>query len=260
MRAARGIRGVRAARGLVAGGLATALLGLAATACSGSDPAAAPEQVVSESAVPTASLSATASPSPSSPAPSASESSASPTPTPTESATASATPKPTPSTRKPTPTPTPTPTRTASPSPTKPPVPTHLSMSVRTAGGGLNLVRGGAAQEFTVTLANGNTRAYTRLKPTFQIEYLQGIVLQRWDPATGTWKNVDLRVATDAYPPSLHQGGSPLAPDATRTIRYRMRALAEGGAGSDSLMIDLIDTVAGERVAYQHLPHTTRKP
>ncbi|MCH0542372.1 hypothetical protein I3F58_23025 [Streptomyces sp. MUM 203J] len=258
----RGMRGVRRTRGLVAGGLATALLGLAATACNGTDSGAAPEQVVSEAAAPTASVSATAAQSPSSPVPSASGASvsASPSPTPTEAAPPSATAKPTPKPVHDSPKPTPAETRTASPAPTKPPVPTRLSMAVRTAGGGLDLVRGGAAQEFTVTLTNGNTRAYTHLKPTFQIEYLQGIVLQRWDPATGTWKNVDLRVATDAYPPALHQGGSALALNAARTIRYRMRALAGGGAGSDSLMIYLIDTAADKQVAYHYLPHTTRQP
>ncbi len=91
-------------------------------------------------------------------------------------------------------------------------------MAVRTAGGRIDLARGGAPQEFTVTLDNGNTRAYTQLKLAFQMEMLidgrsaeqapqDGFLLQRWDPAAGMWRDEPLRIANDTMPPHLHSGG-----------------------------------------------------
>ncbi|WP_236244181.1 hypothetical protein [Streptomyces sp. CC210A] len=144
-------------------------------------------------------------------------------------------------------------------------------MGVRTSGGRIDLARGGAPQEFTVTLDNGNTRAYPQLKLVFQMEMLidggsadqapqDGFLLQRWDPASGVWRNEPLRIANDTVPPHLHGGGTPLARDAVRTVRYRLTALDQGPTGSTPLMVTLIDTAADTRVAYHYLPHTTRRP
>ncbi|WP_217650032.1 hypothetical protein, partial [Streptomyces sp. CC77] len=164
-----------------------------------------------------------------------------------------------------------TPARSATPPRTAPPAPTYLSMGVRTSGGRIDLARGGAPQEFTVTLDNGNTRAYPQLKLVFQMEMLidgrsadqapqDGFLLQRWDPASGVWRNEPLRIANDTVPPHLHGGGTPLARDAVRTVRYRLTALDQGPTGSTPLMVTLIDTAADTRVAYHYLPHTTRRP
>lgn len=111
------------------------------------------------------------------------------------------------------------PARSATPPRTAPPAPTYLSMGVRTSGGRIDLARGGAPQEFTVTLDNGDTRAYPQLKLVFQMEMLidgrsadqapqDGFLLQRWDPASGVWRNEPLRIANDTVPPHLHGGGT----------------------------------------------------
>ncbi|MGP3637635.1 hypothetical protein ACTU45_30575 [Streptomyces sp. 24-1644] len=151
-------------------------------------------------------------------------------------------------------------------------------MTVATRGGRLDLVRGGAAQEFTVTLRNGNTQAYGHLGLAFQMEILidgtpanerppsDGFVLERWDAGAGVWRTAELRIANDALPHQLHQGGAPLARDAVRTERYRLRAGSAGPVGSTPLMVALTDTdaagsaSAGEaRPASFSLPHTTRR-
>ncbi|MCY0931849.1 hypothetical protein OTB20_37870 [Streptomyces sp. H27-H1] len=190
----------------------------------------------SASASPEASVSAEAPPSPSPPA-------AAPT-----AATASATPP---------------------PAPAPPPAPTRLKASVDTRGGGLALVRGGAAQEFTVTLRNGNSAAYGHLLAAFQMEFLigepgekqgrgPGFALERFDAASGTWKAAALRIANDRKPESMYTGGAPLAREAVRVERYRLRATAGGPTGSTPLMVYVIDTDADRSAAtYQYLPHTT---
>ncbi|MEU7033080.1 hypothetical protein ABZ958_05265 [Streptomyces sp. NPDC046237] len=211
----------------------------------------------------------------SAPDPSASSVPAAPAPPATVSASASASPSVGASS---------TATRTASPSATaspttattpsrrspKPPVPTHLGLSVSAKGGALRLVRGGAAQEFTVTLRNGNTHAYRHLLLAFQMELLFGepgdtaatgpdFVLERRDPVTGVWRQVALRMANDAmYYPGL-KGGTPLARDAVRTERYRLSAPAAGPTGSTPVMVELIDTDTDARVAYHYLPMTAAR-
>ncbi|MEV0411147.1 hypothetical protein AB0I68_10165 [Streptomyces sp. NPDC050448] len=185
----------------------------------------------------------------------------------------------------PTPASTPASTPTSSAAPAKTPaaaaVPapaTRLSLTAAAAGGGLNLVRGGPAQEFTVTVRGGNSQAYRHLLVAFQMEPLTGepgdlpgpaapFVLERRDPATGAWRAVDLRLATDAQPAHLYEGGAALARDAVRTERYRLRATVTGPSGSSPLMIYAIDTDAAEgtppgfgRPGYFSLPHTTRRP
>lgn len=200
-----------------------------------------------------------------SPTPSVSPSPASPSPTVTRpSATGS--PSVRPATRP-----------VTTPEPTAP-KPTFLRMTVAAGAGRLDLVRGGAAEEFTVTLHNGNTRAYGHLRLAFQMEILvdgtpanerppsDGFVLERWDAATGAWRGAELRIANDALPPEFHEGGVPLARDTVRTERYRLRAGSAGPVGSTPLMIALIDTdapagaSAGEaRPASFALPHTTRR-
>ncbi|MFD9500456.1 hypothetical protein [Streptomyces sp. NPDC060035] len=157
-------------------------------------------------------------------------------------------------------------------------VPTFLSMAVATTGGRIGLVRGGNAQELTLTLRNGNSRAYDHLRLVFQMEILvdgtpgaerppqDGFTLERWDGATGTWRREELRIANDALPYSSYAGGFRLARDAERTERYRLRALDAGPTGSTPLMVNLIDTGAPEgaplhrvRPASFIVPHTTRR-
>ncbi|MFJ3204338.1 hypothetical protein [Streptomyces sp. NPDC086989] len=154
---------------------------------------------------------------------------------------------------------------------------TRLSLTASTAGGGLNLVRGGPAREFTVTVHNGNSRDYGHLLIAFQMEPLPGepgdlpgpatpFVLEHLDPATGAWRSVDLRMATDVMPAGLYGGGAALARDAVRTERYRLRATATGPTGSSPLMVYAIDTDAADgapadsaRPGYGSLPCTTRR-
>ncbi|MFB8775464.1 hypothetical protein [Streptomyces broussonetiae] len=191
----------------------------------------------------------------------------------------SATSTPTPPTPEPTRTPTPTPTRTPTPTkatptpapPSPPPAPTTLSMYASTAGGRMVLKRGGEAQEFTVSVRNGNTRAYPHLRVALQMEMLfgegpaaeaNGLVLERHDPATGTWRPAtDLRVANDVFPHYLYPDGTPLALDAARTDRYRLRALPEGPVGSTPLLIRLVDTSVPETAPdAQAVPRRTSLP
>ncbi|MFJ5807606.1 hypothetical protein [Streptomyces sp. NPDC093093] len=174
------------------------------------------------------------------------------------------------------PSPMPAPTRTAAPP--RPAPATPLSMDVATRGGRLDLVRGGPPQEFTVTLRGGNTQAYRHLLLTFQMESLvpepgdtpgpaRAFVLEHRDPATGTWRPAELRVANDFKPYALLSGGAPLARDAVRTEHYRLRATATGPTGSSPVVVDAIDTDAPsgtsrdrERPGHFSLPHTTRRP
>lgn len=151
-------------------------------------------------------------------------------------------------------------------------------MAVATPGGRIGLVRGGGAQELTFTVRNGNSRAYGHLRLVFQMEILvdgtpaaerppqDGFTLERWDRATGTWRREELRIANDVLPYSSYAGGFPLARDAVRTERYRLRALDAGPTGSTPLMVNLIDTGAPEgaplhrvRPASFSVPHTTRR-
>lgn len=229
---------------------ATALL-LAATlgACGGK---AAPARAVPDpSAIPTAS--------------------ASPAPAVTPSASVSPAASPTPSATTATPAP-----ATSAPAPAPAP-PTHLSMSVTTRGGSLDLVRGGPAQEFTVILRGGNSEAYRHLLLTFQMEAFgpepgdtpgpaASVVLEHQDPATGLWDPAELRIANDFKPYSLYEGGSPLERGGVRTERYRLRATATGPTGSSPLMVRAVDTDAPEgtpeereRPGYSSLPHSTRR-
>ncbi|MFF0214362.1 hypothetical protein [Streptomyces vinaceus] len=229
-----------------------AALVAALTACSGHPdrPAAAAR---SASAPPSAS----ASPSATAPA-TATPSGPAPTPTPATASASSAAPARTPA---------------AAPAPA-----TRLALTAAAAtGGGLKLVRGGPAQEFTVTVHNGNSQAYGHLLVAFQMEPLTGepgdlpgpatpFVLERRDPATGAWRAADLRIAADAKPAHLHTGGTALARDAVRTERYRLRATATGPTGSSPLMVYAIDTDAAEgtRADFEHpghvsLPLTTRR-
>ncbi|MFD6230893.1 hypothetical protein ACFWFZ_29130 [Streptomyces sp. NPDC060232] len=153
---------------------------------------------------------------------------------------------------------------------THPPAPTRLTVGVDTRGGRLALVRGGAAQEFTVTLRNGNSADYRHLLVALQMEILvgepgdepgsgPGFLLERFDQASGTWRPGELRVANDAKPLSLFTGGGPLAPGAVRTERYRLRATAGGPTGSSPVVVSFIDTDADrEAAAHVLLGHSTR--
>lgn len=168
----------------------------------------------------------------------------------------------------PSPSPTPAPATTRATTP--PPAPTRLTVAAQTRGGRLALVRGGAAQEFTVSLRNGNTVEYRHLLITFQMESLvgepgdqpgsgPGFLLERLDASSGAWRPAELRIANDAKPPSLFTGGSPLARDAVRVERYRIRATPGGPTGSSPVVVSFIDTDA-DREAAPHviLGHSTR--
>ncbi|MCX5174789.1 hypothetical protein [Streptomyces virginiae] len=162
--------------------------------------------------------------------------------------------------------PTPTVTRAVTP----PPAPTRLTVAVDTRGGRLALVRGGAPQEFTVTLRNGNSTAYRHVLVAFQMEMLvgepgaragsgPGFLLERFDPASGSWRPADFRIANDTEPLSLFSGGSPLAREAVRTERYRLSATAGGPTGSSPVVVSFIDTdAASEVAAHVVLGHSTR--
>ncbi|KOG45831.1 hypothetical protein ADK75_29905 [Streptomyces virginiae] len=162
----------------------------------------------------------------------------------------------------------------SSPAPTRaltpPPARTRLTVAVDTRGGRLALVRGGAPQEFTVTLRNGNTAEYRHLLVALQMEMLvgepgnpqgsgPGFLLERLDPTgSGGWRPADFRIANDAKPPSLFSGGSALARDAVRVERYRLRATAGGPTGSSPVVVSFIDTDADREVAaHVVLGHTT---
>ncbi|MER6450057.1 hypothetical protein [Streptomyces venezuelae] len=164
------------------------------------------------------------------------------------------------------PTPPPAVTRPVPP----PPAQTRLTATVDTRDGRLALVRGGAPQEFTVTLRNGNSAEYRHVLVAFQMEMLvgeggagagsgPGFLLERFDGASGGWRPADFRIANDAKPPALFSGGSPLAREAVRTERYRLRATAGGPTGSSPVVVSFIDTDAdGEVAAHVVLGHSTR--
>ncbi|MEU4358113.1 hypothetical protein [Streptomyces virginiae] len=152
---------------------------------------------------------------------------------------------------------------------TPPAAPTRLTVAVETRGGRLALVRGGAAQEFTVTLRNGNSAEYRHLLVALQMEILvgepgdragsgPGFLLERFDRTSGIWRSAELRVANDAKPLSLFTGGEPLARGAVRIERYRLRATAGGPAGSSPVVMSFIDTDADrEAAAHVLLGHST---
>ncbi|MFE1877804.1 hypothetical protein ACFW9N_44405 [Streptomyces sp. NPDC059496] len=240
MPASRGHRSALSAAAVVA------VLLAGATGCGDVDDTAAAASVsasaeASASASVSASVSVSASASPSTPASSPPGSSASATPTPAV-------------------------TRAVTP----PAARTRLTVAVGTRGGRLALVRGGAPQEFTVTLRNGNSAEYRHLLVAFQMEMLvgeagagagsgPGFLLERFDPASGSWRPADFRIANDAKPPSLFSGGGPLAREAVRTERYRLRATAGGPTGSSPVVVSFIDTDAGgQAAAHVVLGHSTR--
>ncbi|WP_137992020.1 hypothetical protein [Streptomyces vilmorinianum] len=136
-------------------------------------------------------------------------------------------------------------------------------MHVAAPGGRLTLKAGGAAQEFTVTLRNGNTSAYRHLLLAFQMEAMPGgtadpaYVLERWDGSTGTWRAATLRIANDAYPHTLYTGGTPLPKNGVSTHRYRVRAPTGAPPGPNPILISLIDTDTDTRVRHTSLPQTT---
>ncbi|MFD3696105.1 hypothetical protein ACFWUZ_08075 [Streptomyces sp. NPDC058646] len=153
---------------------------------------------------------------------------------------------------------------------TAPAAPTRLTVAVETRSGRLALVRGGPAQEFTVTLRNGNSASYGHLLVAFQMEFLPGgpgdrpgtgpgFQLERFDQASGSWRSATLRIANDALPEALFTGGTPLARDSVRVERYRLRATAGGPTGSSPVVVSFIDTDTDRQVAgHVSLPHGTR--
>lgn len=188
--------------------------------------------------------------------------SASPSPFPSATASASASTSPS---RSSAPSAPPT-TRSATP----PPASTRLTVAVETRGGRLALVRGGAPQEFTVTLRNGNSAEYGHVLVAFQMEFLvgepgdlpgsgPGFLLERFDRASGTWRPAAFRIANEFKPPSMFTGGSPLAREVVRVEHYRLRATAGGPTGSSPVVVSFIDTDADREVAaHVVLAHSTR--
>ncbi len=241
-------------RGLCAAAVAAVLL--AGTAGCGTRDGVDPASSSSASASASAAVSATAA----AVATEAAASGATPSPTASTPATAGATASAATASAAPT---------TRAPA-TQPPAPTRLTVAVNTRGGRLALVRGGAAQEFTVTLRNGNSADYRHLLVALQMEMLvgepgdragsgPGFLLERFDPASGTWRSAELRVANDAKPLALFTGGGPLARGAVRTERYRLRATAGGPTGSSPVVVSFIDTDADrEAAAHVLLGHSTR--
>ncbi|MFJ6935821.1 hypothetical protein [Streptomyces sp. NPDC101132] len=235
---------MRPSRALTAAAAAVAVLLPGATGCAPEDGAEArtPSPPVAASAQVTASPTASAGPSTAAAA------------APGASASAPHTPAARPSAGTPAP----------SKSPSRPPVPTYLSMSLSAPGGQLALKPGGPGQEFTVTLKNGNTRAYRSLLLAFQLEIMPGgtggWVLERWDRAAGSWRHADLRIANDVMPPSMDAGGSPLARDAVSVRRYRLRAETGAAPGPNPLMVSMVDTAHDTRHSYAYLPQTTLAP
>ncbi|MFB7463505.1 hypothetical protein ACFCZ1_08350 [Streptomyces sp. NPDC056224] len=164
----------------------------------------------------------------------------------------------------------PAPSAPATTPPAPPAAPTRLKVAVDTRGGGLALVRGGPAQEFTVTLRNGNSAEYRHLLVAFQMESLvgapgelpgsgPGFLLERFDQASGSWRAAALRIANDRMPEAMYTGGGPLAREGVRVERYRLRATAGGPAGSSPLVVSFIDTDTDEEAtARVPLAHTTR--
>ncbi|MFE0643345.1 hypothetical protein ACFW2Y_17280 [Streptomyces sp. NPDC058877] len=229
--------------------LVTALLGIGATACDSKTTArdgAPPASAAAESPAATISASSSAP----SPAGTSSAPSTSAVPSASASEPDSATPSPSASRTSSTP----RPAVETKASTTAPVQRTTLRMTVSTSGGRLTLPRGGAAQEFTVTLRNGNAKAYSRIRLGFQMEFMiaepgqpvdpgtGGFLLERRNPATGTWQPAALRIANDVMVPSLYHDGAPLARNEVRTERYRLRANAGGPVGSNPLMIHALDT------------------
>ncbi|MGW6784512.1 hypothetical protein [Streptomyces sp. NPDC054987] len=241
-------------RGLCAAAVAAVLL--AGTAGCGTRDGVDPASSSSASASASAAVSATAA----AVATEAAASGATPSPTASTPATASATASAATASTAPT---------TRAPA-TQPPAPTRLTVAVNTRGGRLALVRGGAAQEFTVTLRNGNSADYRHLLVALQMEMLvgepgdragsgPGFLLERFDPASGTWRSAELRVANDAKPLALFTGGGPLARGAVRTERYRLRATAGGPTGSSPVVVSFIETDTDrEAAAHVLLGHSTR--
>ncbi len=239
------IRGPR--RGLSAAAVAAVLLA-GSTGCADEDGTAAGMASTPASAPVTAPASASESAAPSPSAAASAFTSASP------SAAGSSAP------------PVPPTTRAATP----PPAPTRLTVAVDTRGGRLALVRGGAAQEFTVILRNGNSTGYGHVLVAFQMESLvgepgdrpgsgPGFLLERFDQASGTWRPTDFRIANDFKPVSAFTGGSPLAREAVRIERYRLRATAGGPTGSSPVVVSFIDTDADREIAaHLVLGHSTR--
>ncbi|MFE0699721.1 hypothetical protein [Streptomyces sp. NPDC058872] len=240
---------MRIQRPLLPALLATALLGTGATACDSGTTArgdAPPASAAAESPATTVSASSSI-PSPAGPSSTPSTSAA---PSVSASRPNSATPSPS-ATRTSS---TPHPVAETKASTAAPVQRTALRMTVSTSGGRLTLPRGGAAQEFTVTLRNGNTKAYSRIRLGFQMEFMVaepgqpvgtgdgGFLLERRNPTTGAWQPATLRIANDVMVPSLYQDGAPLARNEVRTERYRLRANAGGPVGSNPLMIHALDT------------------
>jgi hypothetical protein len=186
--------------------------------------------------------------SPSTPAPSASSADpVSPAPATSAAATESAAPAPT--TAAPSKSPTP-----AAPSASRPPAPTKLAVTIAPAGTRIDVRRGGPAQEITITMRNGNTAAYPRLAVMFQMEFMHtrvrdgdpqdGIVLERYDAKAGVWRVVPLRVANDAFPFHMVQGGAPLAKNEVRVERYRVSAKKEGPVGTTDFTVSVVDPLS----------------
>ncbi|MFE9174572.1 hypothetical protein ACFYNZ_34995 [Streptomyces kebangsaanensis] len=123
------------------------------------------------------------------------------------------------------------------------PVRPTVTVAVSAQGGALRLVRGGVAVEFSVTLRNDTSRDFPRFATGLAMEpyWVDGdfsdprLTLQRWDPASRTWRDHPLHVATDAGVFYVTTGGTKLPRGALRTERYRLRAAPAGPVGASGI-------------------------
>ncbi|MFJ5933315.1 hypothetical protein [Streptomyces sp. NPDC093071] len=98
------------------------------------------------------------------------------------------------------------------------------------------LVPGGAPVEFTVTLRNTGNADHPLIAPVVRFDQYDGGLaplgsvagrLERFDPATGAWREAPLPQAAGMDFLLVATGGAPLPRGATTTIRYRV-SLAPG--------------------------------
>ncbi|MGW5848875.1 hypothetical protein ACWFQ8_13150 [Streptomyces sp. NPDC055254] len=108
-------------------------------------------------------------------------------------------------------------------------MPTRPTVAVKTRSGRLTLVRGGAAQEFTLTLRNGNSVDHRHLLVAFRWNpsSAKSVTRPPTGPAFGRSASTRPRhlacrhppLATEANPASLFTAGGPLGPGAVRVER-----------------------------------------
>lgn len=87
-------------------------------------------------------------------------------------------------------------------------------------------VRMGATVEFEAVVVNNSQTGYASVAPVFQIvggpaNHVDG-VLQRYDPASGTWQNAVMPEGDGGSPLAAAADGAPLPPGHQLVVRYRL--------------------------------------